>query len=84
MQLVGMYGSEANVLTFYLFCARNRSLNKVELLHFDHFPLGHIVSSSKPGRGGARCVGHVKLRCRSADGMVELHVTQRPVLAAGV
>ena len=31
--------------------------------------LGHIVSSSKPGRGGARCVGHVKLRCRSADGM---------------
>ena len=37
--------------------------------HFDHFPLGHVVSSSKPGRGGARCVGHVKLRCRSADGM---------------
>ena len=52
------------------------------LVRIGVFPYGHIVNWSNPCRGGARCMGPMKLRWGSADGMairgrgVELHVTQ--------
>ena len=52
------------------------------LVRIGVFPYGHVVNWSNPYRGGARCMGPMKLRWGSADGMairgrgVELHITQ--------